>query len=148
MKLIQEFKEFAVKGNMIDIAIGVIIGTAFNKVIDVLVKQVLMPPLSMLTGGTDYADQKYVLQAASTSEDGTIVAQEIAIHYGLLFGVLIDFLIIGLTVFLVVKLMNKLKNKAQDVKDVTVKTPKDIELLNRMTELLERQNALIESKNG
>ena len=148
MKLIQEFKEFAVKGNMMDIAIGVIIGAAFNKVIDVLVKQVLMPPLSMLTGGIDYADQKYVLQEASKSEDGSIIAQEIAIHYGLLFGVLIDFLIIGLTVFLVVKIMNRLKNKAQDVKDVTVKTPKDIELLSKMTELLEKQNDLLESKKG
>jgi large conductance mechanosensitive channel len=148
MKLLQEFKEFAVKGNMIDIAIGVIIGASFNKVIDVLVKQVLMPPLSILTGGTDYANQKYVLQEASKAADGSIISQEIAIHYGLLFGVLIDFLIIGITVFLVVKLMNQLKNKAQDVKDKTVKTPKDIELLNKMTELLEKQNELLASKTG
>ena len=133
---------------MIDIAIGVIIGTAFNKVIDVLVKQVLMPPLSILTGGIDYADQKYVLQEAVKSGEGSVVSQEIAIHYGLLIGVLIDFLIIGLTVFLVVKLMNRLKNRAQDVKDDTVKTPKDIELLNKMTELLERQNELLESGKG
>lgn len=148
MKLLQEFKEFAVKGNMIDIAIGVIIGAAFNKVIDVLVKQVLMPPLSMLTGGVDYADQKYVLQTAIESTDGSIISPEIAIHYGLLFGVLIDFLIIGLTVFIVVKLMNRLKNKAQDVSDETVQTPKHIELLSKMTELLERQNELLASKKG
>ena len=147
MKLIQEFKEFAVKGNMIDIAIGVIIGAAFNKVINVLVKEVLMPPLSMLTGGLDYADRKFILSPAIYGQEGAELSSEVAIHYGLLFEVLVDFFIIGLTVFLVVKIMNRLKNKAQDVSDESVKTPKDIELLTRMTELLEVQNELLNKKS-
>jgi large conductance mechanosensitive channel len=61
MKILKEFKEFAVKGNMIDIAVGVIIGASFNKVIDVLVKQIMMPPLSMLTNGINYSEKKYIL---------------------------------------------------------------------------------------
>ncbi|NNC46145.1 MAG: large conductance mechanosensitive channel protein MscL, partial [Winogradskyella sp.] len=71
MKLIKEFKEFAVKGNMIDIAIGVIIGASFNKVVDVLVKQVIMPPLSLLTNGVNFANKKLVLREAVIKEGKT-----------------------------------------------------------------------------
>lgn len=143
-KIFKEFKEFAVKGNMIDIAIGVIIGTAFNKVIDVLVKEIFLPPLSFLTDGDNWVNKKIILREALTS-DSVTKSEEIAIGYGKLIEAGADFFIIGLTVFLVVKFMNSLKKKAQDPHDVTVQTPKEIELLNKMTELLERQNALLES---
>ncbi len=139
--LIKEFKEFAVKGNMIDIAIGVIIGASFNKVIDVLVKKVFMPPLSFLTSGINFKNRKIVLQEGSEQE--TTKIEEIAIEYGLLIEVLIDFFIVGLTVFLVVKFINVLRNKAENPKDKTIKTPKDIELLNELTELLKEQNNLL-----
>jgi large conductance mechanosensitive channel len=142
-KIIKEFKEFAVKGNMIDIAIGVIIGAAFNKVIDVLVKEVLLPPLSLLTDGVNWGNKKLVLREAVTL-DGSESIEEIAIGYGKLVEAGVDFLIIGFTVFLVVKFMNSLKKKAQDPQDVTVQTPKEIELLSRMTDLLEKQNSLME----
>jgi large conductance mechanosensitive channel len=142
-KLLKEFKEFAVKGNMVDIAIGVIIGAAFNKVVDVLVKQVFMPPLSLLTDGVNLSDKKLVLREV-VMEAGEIVKAEIAIGYGLLIEVLIDFAIIALTVFIVVKFINIIRNKAEDPKDQTLKTPKDIELLNEMTELLKKQNEILE----
>lgn len=143
--LFKEFKEFAVKGNMIDIAIGVIIGAAFNKVVDVIVKEVFMPPLSLLTDGLDYASRKIVLREAVTGEGGNAV-DEIAIGYGKLIEVSIDFLIIAISVFVVVKFMNRLKNKAQDTEDVTVQTPKDIELLDKVTKLLEKQNELLQKQ--
>jgi large conductance mechanosensitive channel len=143
LNLIREFKEFAIKGNMIDIAIGVIIGTAFNKVVDVLVKEIFLPPLSFLTDGINWANKKWVLREAVAS-NGTSKIEEIAIGYGKLFEVVVDFLIIGFTVFLVIKLMNTVRNKAQDPKDKTVVTPKNIELLNRMTELLEKQVEITE----
>jgi large conductance mechanosensitive channel len=145
MKLIREFKEFAVKGNMVDIAIGVIIGASFNKVVDVLVKQIFMPPLSLLTDGVNWRNKKIILREALT-DNGKIQSEEIAIGYGQLFEVLLDFFIIGLTVFLVVKFINIIRNKAEDPQDVTIKTPKDIELLNEVTVLLKKQNELLEKK--
>lgn len=146
IKLFNEFKEFAVKGNMMDIAIGVIIGAAFNKVIDVLVKDVFLPPLTFLTTGVSLEDEKWVLQEAIKKGE-TIVNQEIAVKYGKLLEVSVDFLIIGFTVFMVVKFMNRLKNKAQDPEDKKVKTPKDIELLDKINTQLEKQNKYLLSKD-
>lgn len=138
----KDFKEFAVKGNMIDIAIGVIIGAAFNKVVDALVKEVFLPPLSFLTDGVNLENQKFILRKAVTI-DGEISVEEIAVGYGKLIEAGVDFMIISFTVFLIVKFINSLKNKAEDTKDETVKTPKDIELLTKVTELLEKQNELL-----
>lgn len=138
-KLLQDFREFAVKGNMIDIAIGVIIGAAFNKVVNVLVKEVLMPPLSLLTGGKNWENKKIILREAVTLE-GKPKLEEIAIGYGKLFEAGIDFLVIAFTVFTMVKLMNSMKKKADDPKNKTVVTPKNIELMNKTNELLEKQN--------
>tara|TARA_R110002020_G_scaffold18896_1_gene65272 strand:+ start:149 stop:610 length:462 start_codon:yes stop_codon:yes gene_type:complete len=147
LKLIQEFKEFAIKGNMIDIAIGVIIGSAFNKVVDVLVTEIFLPPLSFLTNGINWENKKIVLREAITIE-GVTHPEEIAIGYGKLLEASVDFLIIGFTVFLVVKLMNSIRKKAEDPKNETVTTPKNIELLSRMTELMEKQVSLMEAKNA
>jgi len=146
MKLFKEFKEFAVKGNMMDMAIGIIIGAAFNKVIDVLVKKVFLPPLSLLTDGVNFQNKRIILKDAITDASGAIVTDEVAIGYGALGEALLDFLIIGFTVFVIVKFMNKLRNKAQDTKDETVVTPKDIELLSKLTDLMEEQNALLKAK--
>ena len=142
MKLYREFKEFAVKGNMIDIAIGVIIGAAFNKVVNVLVKEVLMPPLSFMTQGKNWANKKIVLREAGIV-DGAVKLEEIAIGYGKLIEAGVDFLVIAFTVFLVVKVMNSIKKKADDPKNTTVVTPKNIELMNKTNELLEKQNAFL-----
>lgn len=146
MGLIQEFKNFAVKGNMVDIAIGVIIGAAFQNVIDVIVKKIMMPPLSLLTDGVQMANKKIILKNAYTAQDGTEVA-EIAIGYGELIEVLIDFFIIAIVVFIVVKLMNSLKKQSEDEKNPAVETPKNIALLAKMNELLEEQNNLLKSNN-
>lgn len=140
--MLKEFKEFAVKGNMIDIAIGVIIGAAFNKVVDVLVKEIFLPPLSFLTDGINLENKKLVLREAKVVGDVTN-PEEIAIGYGKLLETSVDFIIISFTVFMVVKFINRLKNKAEDVKDETIKTPKDIELLSKVADLLEKQNELL-----
>ena len=145
MGLLTEFKEFAIKGNMMDMAIGIIIGASFNKVIDVLVKHVLMPPLSLLTDGVNFHTKKLILRDAITDVSGAITTSEVAIGYGELIEVFVDFLIIGFTVFLVVKGMNRLRSKAQDSKDKTVVTPKDIQLLSDLKELMEEQNRMLKS---
>ncbi|ULC60743.1 large conductance mechanosensitive channel protein MscL [Flaviramulus sp. BrNp1-15] len=148
MDLFKEFKEFAVKGNMMDMAIGIIIGAAFNKVIDVLVKKVFLPPLSLLTDGVNFENKRIILKDAVNHADGTVQLEEVAIGYGALGEALLDFLIIGFTVFIVVKFMNRLRNRAQNTEDKTVATPKDIELLSKLTELMEEQNDLLKKAKG
>ena len=134
MKIVKEFKDFAVKGNMIDMAIGIIIGASFNAVINVLVKNIILPPLSLLSDGINFQDKKIVLR--ETSETNS----QVSIDYGLFTETILDFLIVGVTVFIVVKFINKLKVKADDVSDQTVPTPADIQLLSEIKGLLEKQN--------
>ncbi len=139
---IKEFKDFAVKGNMIDMAVGIIIGTAFNSVVNTLVKKVVMPPLSLLTDDVNLAERKYILREAVGE------ASEVAIGYGELIEVLIDFLIIALTIFIVIKFINRFKKKAEDPKNKTVETPKNIELLSNIERLMEEQNTLLKGKGN
>ena len=145
MKFLKEFKEFAVKGNMMDMAIGIIIGASFNKVIDVLVKKVFMPPLSLMTDGLNFQNKRYILREAITNTAGEVTTQEVAIYYGELLEAFLAFLIVGLTVFIVVKAMNRLRTRSHDTKDKTVTTPKDIELLSKLSDLMEEQNELLKS---
>ena len=145
-KIYKEFKEFAVKGNMIDIAVGVIIGAAFNKVVDAIVKEVLLPPLSLLTNGINLENKKFILREAVTT-NGVTNPEEIAIGYGKLMEAGLDFLIISFTVFVMVKFINRLKDKANDPNNNTVKTPKDIELLNKISVLMEEQVSLLKKTN-
>lgn len=146
MKLYREFKNFAVKGNMLDMAIGIILGASFNKVINVLVKQVMMPPLSLLSGNMNLEDRRIVLKDPVLDAQGAIVKEEIAIGYGALIEAFVDFFVIGFTIFIVVKFMNKVIKKAEDTKDQTVETPKNIELMTKMTQLLEEQNQILGAK--
>ena len=136
-KLIKEFKDFAIKGNMIDMAVGIIIGTAFNSVVNTFVSKVVMPPLSLITGERNLINQKFILKEATSDTD------EIAIGYGEFLEVLIDFGIIALTIFLVIKAMNKLRTKAEDPKSKEEVTPKDIEILDRLRQLMEEQNQIL-----
>ena len=140
MKLFREFKNFAIKGNMMDMAIGIIIGASFNKVLDILVKKVLIPPLTYMSSGVSLSDKKFVIEEAINDK------KEIAIEYGALVEAFIDFFVIGLTLFVVVKVINRLKDKADDVDDTTIKTPKNIQLLSDINDKLEKQNELLRNK--
>ncbi len=142
MGLLTDFKEFAVKGNMIDMAVGIIIGTAFNDVVQTIVQKVFLPPLSMLTDGVNFADRKWVLKEAINEDPVT----EVAVGYGELIEVTIDFIVIAFVVFVVIKLMNRLRKSAEDPKDSTTVTPKDIELLNDLKELMQEQNKILSRK--
>ncbi len=139
-KFIQEFRDFAVKGNMIDMAVAVVIGTAFNAVVSTLVKKVIMPPLSLLTEDVTLSNKKYVLREASEK------VEEVAIGWGELLEVMVDFVIIALTIFVVIKGMNRFKTKAEDPSDIEVETPKNIELLSNIERLMEEQNELLKKK--
>lgn len=139
--LFQEFKNFAVKGNMIDMAIGIIIGTAFNNVVNTLVKKVVMPPLSLLTDDVNLANKKWVLRT-KTEE-----MEEVYIGYGEFMEVMIDFAIIAFTIFIVLKFINRFKEKAEDPENKEVETPKNIALLSNMEKLLQEQNNILKQKS-
>lgn len=123
-----EFKEFAIKGNMVDLAIGVIIGAAFNKIVDALVKHVITPPLGYLTSGTDISDMKLILKEPIREGD-KVIDPGVVIGYGIFIEALIDFLIVALTIFIVVKFINALRKDAEDETNKEVPTPKNIQLL-------------------
>lgn len=141
-KFLKEFKKFALKGSMIDIAIGIIIGAAFNNVVDTLVKKVLMPPISLLTSGINFQNKKLILRHA-LREGEKIIQEEVAIEYGTLITVLINFIIIGLCTFFVVKVMNALREKAEDPNNKVVSTPRDIQLLCDLRSIMQEQNELL-----
>ncbi len=135
-----EFKKFAVKGNMIDLAIGIVIGAAFNNIVDVLVKQIISPPLGLLTAGIELADQQWVVKAPTVGADGEVIDQGVVIGYGLFLEAMIDFLIIALTLFIIIRFLNSLREKAEDTGDKTVPTPKDIQLLTDIREEMKKMN--------
>lgn len=122
---------------MIDMAIGIIIGTAFNKVVNTLVKKVVMPPLSLMTDDVNLSDRKLILREAGEQ------VEEVAIGYGELIEVLVDFGIIALTIFVVLKGVNRFRAKAEDPDDKEVETPKNIELLSSLEKLMKEQNELL-----
>jgi large conductance mechanosensitive channel len=108
MSIIQEFKEFAMRGNVVDLAVGIIMGSAFGPIVDTLVKNVIMPPIGLILRGIDFSQQKVVLQAA----DAAAKTPEIAIGYGLFINAIISFLITALAIFMLVKAMNKMRRPA------------------------------------
>ena len=125
-----DFKAFAVRGNIIDLAVGVVIGAAFNKIIDAVVKGLISPPLGYLTGGVDLGDKTWTVVAPQYSGDGKVVeGTGMVLKYGLVLETGIDFLIMALTIFTVLRFFRTYLDKAEDEKDPEVPTPKDIQLL-------------------
>ncbi|WP_036154172.1 large-conductance mechanosensitive channel protein MscL [Maribacter forsetii] len=139
-KFFEEFKNFAIKGNMIDLAVGIIIGTAFNKVVSTIVSAIIMPPLSLLTDDVNLSNKKWVLREAAES------VEEVAIGYGELIESLIDFGIIAFTIFVMVKFINRFKEKSEDPANKEVETPKNIAILSSMEKLLQEQNEILKNK--
>ena len=110
-----EFKQFIARGNVMDMAVGVIIGGAFGKISTSLVNEVIMPAVSMLTGGIDFSNWKIVLKAAVAGADGAIdPATEVAIKYGSFLATIVDFLIIAFAVFCLIKFINSLHRKKKE----------------------------------
>jgi len=108
MGMLSEFKAFAMRGNVMDLAVGVVIGAAFGKIVTSLVDQVIMPPIGMLIGGVDFSAYKWVLQPAGADGKG-----EVALQYGAFFNTIIQFAIVALAIFLVIKVMNRMIKKEE-----------------------------------
>ena len=105
--MLEEFKKFAMRGNVVDLAVGVIIGGAFGKIVTSLVDQIVMPPIGLITGGIDFSQMKLVLKAA----DPIAKKPEVAIQYGAFINTVIQFVIIALAIFVVIKAINSLRRK-------------------------------------
>lgn len=134
MSVAKEFKEFVSKGNVIDLAVGVIIGAAFGKIVTSLVDDIVMPPLGYVMGGIDFAEKKWVL----VPEDTTTKVTEVAIRYGNFINVAIQFLIIALCIFAIIKVINSLKRK-EEIAETIVST-KEETLLADIRDILRSQN--------
>ncbi|MDO9215144.1 MAG: large-conductance mechanosensitive channel protein MscL [Methylococcales bacterium] len=128
MKILQEFKDFAMKGNVVDMAVGVIIGGAFGKVITSVVADVIMPPIGVLLGGVNFSDLAITIKEASKNAAGADVAA-VVISYGKFIQTVIDFTIVAMVIFLVIKLMNSLKKKAEEAPAPAPPAPTNEELL-------------------
>jgi large conductance mechanosensitive channel len=112
MGFLQEFREFAVKGNVVDMAVGIIMGVAFNKIVNSLVNDVVMPPIGMLLGNTDFSDLGVTLKDAGVTQTGEVVPA-VVIKYGMFVNTVIEFVIVAFSVFVIVKVMNRVVRKRE-----------------------------------
>ncbi|PIR38770.1 MAG: large conductance mechanosensitive channel protein MscL [Candidatus Zambryskibacteria bacterium CG10_big_fil_rev_8_21_14_0_10_42_12] len=137
--LFQEFKTFALRGNVIDLAVGVIIGAAFGKITTSLVTNIFTPILSLLTGGVDFTNRIWTLRGPELNEVGDVVREGVVISYGLFIQSMIDFVIIAFAIFLFIKAINTMQRKEEEKPGPTTK-PKDIELLEEIRDTLKAKN--------
>ncbi len=142
--MLKEFKEFAVKGNVLDMAVGIIIGAAFGTIVQSLVKDVIMPPIGLLLGGADFTDLFVVLSegTAPGPYETLAAAQEagaVTINYGVFGNALISFLIVAFAVFMVVRSFNRLKRKEEAAPAAPAEPPAQEKLLAEIRDLLKGQ---------
>ena len=132
MSFVAEFKKFALRGNVVDLAVGVVIGAAFGKIVTSLVENIIMPPIGWLIGGIDFSDYKWVLKPA----DAVAKKAEVAIQYGVFINVLIQFLIVAIAIFIVVKAINRLTRREEEAPAAPAA---DVVLLTEIRDLLRSQ---------
>jgi large conductance mechanosensitive channel len=130
--MFKEFKEFAMRGNVIDMAVGVVIGAAFGKIVTSLVVDIIMPPIGYLTGGVDFSSLVITIKKATESTDA------ITLNYGLFINTIINFLIIAFAIFIMIKQINRFKKKAEEKPKEAPKPNKEVELLTEIRDLLKK----------
>ena len=143
--MLKEFREFAMRGNVVDLAVGVIIGAAFGKIVDSLVKDIIMPPIGMILGKVDFSNLFLVLRDGPVSGpymsvDAAQKAGAVTLNYGMFINVMISFVIVAWAVFLMIKLMNRLKREEEKpaAPAAPVEPPEDIRLLAEIRDLLKK----------
>ena len=134
MGMMTEFKEFAMRGNVIDLAVGVVIGAAFGKIVTALVDKVIMPPLGLLIGGVDFSKMAIVLKAATVDAAGKEVPA-VVLAYGEFINALVQFVIVAFAIFLVVKAINRMHKKPEEA---PAATPEDVLLLREIRDSLKK----------
>ena len=137
-KFLTEFKEFAMKGNVVDMAVGVIIGGAFGKIVSSLVNDVVMPVVGILTGGLDFKEHKLILKEAVMNGD-EIVTPEVAMTWGVFVQNIVDFVIVALCIFIAIRFMNRFKKKVEEAPAAPAAPTKEEVLLTEIRDLLKQQ---------
>ncbi len=132
MSMIKEFKEFAMRGNVVDMAVGIIIGGAFGKIVSSFVADVIMPPIGVLLGGVDFSN------LSLTIKEGAEGVAPVVIKYGAFINTIIDFIIIAFTIFMAIKAMNSLKKKQEEAPAAPPAPPADVQLLTEIRDLLKK----------
>ncbi len=132
MKMLQEFKAFAMRGNVVDMAVGIIIGGAFGKIVSSFVSDVIMPPIGILLGGVDFSDLSVTLKEASEG------VEAVTLKYGAFINTIIDFIIIAFAIFMVIKAMNSMKKKEEEKPAAPPEPPADVKLLTEIRDLLKK----------
>ena len=138
MSFLKEFKEFATRGNVMDLAIGIIIGSAFGKIVSSLVADIIMPPIGLIVGGIKFTDLKITLKDAMLDSSGKAI-QAVTLNIGNFIQAAFDFLIITGAIFLIVKLMNKLNRKKKEEAAVPKGPSEEVLLLTEIRDLLKKQ---------
>ena len=139
-KFIQEFKEFALKGNVMDMAIGIIIGGAFGKIVSSLVNDIIMPPIGLITGSS-FDDAKVILREAQTdAASGEVLKEAITLNWGSFVQTTVDFFIIAFCIFVLIKAMNSFRKKEAEQPAAPAPTPEDIQLLREIRDELKRRD--------
>ncbi|MGB6230276.1 MAG: large conductance mechanosensitive channel protein MscL [Litorimonas sp.] len=138
--MISEFKEFAMKGNLIDMAVGFVMGSAFATVVSAFIDGVFLPILSPIMGGIDLSNLTYTMSAAEVAADGTVIKEAAVIDLGNFIAATISFLIVAFVMFMIIKGMNKMKKKEEEAPSAP---PANEVLLAEIRDLLARQNAKI-----
>ena len=136
--ILQEFKQFAMRGNVVDMAVGIIIGGAFGKIVSSVVADLIMPPIGLLVGGVNFTDLKITLKHA-VMEGDKIITPAVSINYGNFIQVTLDFIIIAFAIFLLIKGMNSLSKKKEETPPAPPAPPADIQLLTEIRDLLKKQ---------
>ncbi len=138
-KFLTDFKEFAMKGNVIDMAVGVIVGGAFGKIVSSLVNDIIMPVISLVTGGTGYGELKYVIKEGTPAADGVAAVEEVAINYGTFIMNIVDFFIIAFSIFVALRVIMKFKKKEEEAPAPAPEPTKEEVLLTEIRDLLKNQ---------
>ncbi|KRG74405.1 mechanosensitive ion channel protein MscL [Stenotrophomonas ginsengisoli] len=137
MGMISEFKEFAMRGNVIDLAVGVVIGAAFGKIVTALVEKVIMPPIGLLIGKVDFSDLKWTLAEATTDAAGAEVPA-VVIGYGDFINTIIQFIIVAFAIFMLIKVLNKLARKKAEEPAAPAEPTEDVLLLREIRDSLKK----------
>ncbi len=132
MSMMSEFRDFAMRGNVVDMAVGIVIGGAFGKIVSSFVNDVLMPPIGMLLGGVDFSNLAVTLQEAAGE------AEAVTLNYGAFIQTVVDFVIIAFAIFMVIKAMNNLKKKEEEAPPAPPKPSAEETLLTEIRDLLKR----------
>jgi len=138
MSLVSEFKAFAMRGNVVDLAIGVVIGAAFGKIVTVMVDKMIMPPIGWATGGIDFSQKKLVLQEATVAVGDIAERAEVAIGYGEFLNTMIQFTIIAFALFMIIKAMNRVIKKEEAA---PAAPPAEVVLLTEIRDLLKKNQS-------